>query len=201
MTAEVPSDDSPADAAIPAALADLAASDDPRDAPPAPDPAAVRLAALERATADRLAAADRSARRWRRATAAAAACAAALAVAATLARRDAADARLAARAESDAVRTRLARQDARLSDLEESTAAADAKLAALDRFDGALLDDHLRHADRLRDAARDRAALRRELASEAGAVRTELLAARREASRRWGLLADTVLAGSPSPDR
>ena len=203
MTAE-PNDPPASDERVFAALADLARSDDPRDAPPAPTADAVRLAALETTLAGRLAAADRAAARWRRATCAAVACAAAVAVAAGL---------LTVRADRRA--DALGRELARVSDhLERSQsrgpagprlwepeitkiAAAQAEtaetVAGLDAFADALLAAHRRQSEGLRAVRRDAAARQ----SALDELTAEVALARGEARRRFLLLAGA--ATDPAP--
>ena len=191
-----------------AALADLAASRDPRDAPPAPTADAVRLAALEATLPDRVEAANRRAARGRRSVLAAWACAAAVVVAAGVwavradRRADAAAARFGA--ELAAVRVLAARPapadpraweeplDALAADHAATAAAvaeARATLADLDDFADALLAAHRRQGESLRAvraAVRDGDAARR---AELNALAARVSEARDTARRRFLLLA------------
>ena len=196
MTADSP-DSPPSDGELLAALAHLAASTDPRDAPPAPTADAVRLAALETTLAARLATADRSAARWRRAALAASVCAASLLAGGVFFARqsDRRAGALAARvAALDAARTADA---AALAALDESLAAADARLAAaavkvaeLDDFAGALMEAHFTQSDALAAARRDRAAQRAAI----DALQSEMKLARGTADRRFRLLVSDLTA-------
>ena len=199
MTADPPNDH------VLAALANLAASADPRDAPSAPTAEAVRLAAVETTLAARLAAADRSAARWRRGAFASVACAATLAVAAGS---------LVVRADrrADALERQIARVERAAAERSRSRGPAGprlwepevAKLAAaqaqtaetvagLDEFADALLAAHRRHGESLRAVRRDAADRRADLET----LTAELAVARGEARRRFLLLAGAATAAPP----
>ena len=189
-------------AAVDSALAALAVSDDPADAPPAPSADAVRLAALERSLADRLTTADRSARRWRRAAVAAATCAVAAVVAAGLFIRQVDQRSEALARRVDAVHRSQSRGpagprlwEAQQRELTASLAETRADLADLDAFADALMNAHLSHTDLLAAARRDRAAQRADLDELAGELRSD----RGTADRRFRLLASDAVS-RPRPD-
>ena len=197
--------DSPASAeSVLAALADLARSDDPRDAPPAPTADAVRLAAVEVTLAGRLAAADRAAARWRRAAWASAALAAAVLVAAGVQsvradrRADAlgrALARVSERVERSQSRGPAGPRlwEADIAELAAAQAKTAETVAGLDAFADALLAAHLRQSEGLRTVRRDAAARQ----SALDELTAEIALARGEARRRFLLLAGA--ATDPAP--